>query len=213
MLRFQYPPDVVFSAILHDALEEMQDRLTDLNKGDDAEEAWRACYPSASTVFSLPLATETIQRLREASKDPGLYQITDYHWLLIYDCLLTYCDVHNHFVEESGGPIPVGPYRIGEIEFDALLDLYFWDTDFLFGGTEVAGLGPERREMLGVSAEVFGIAQGLTPHPEELKIERWGDPEPVNPEPAPPAGAVIPRFPPEPEDEGLSRDYGADGVE
>ncbi len=67
MLRFQSPPDPVFTAILHDALEEMHNRLINLQDADDAADAWRASYPSASKVFSLPLATETIERLREAS--------------------------------------------------------------------------------------------------------------------------------------------------
>jgi hypothetical protein len=200
MLRFQYRPDPIFIAILHDALEEMQEGLIHLNDDDDAEGGWRAFYPLASKVFSLSLATETIARLLTASGDPTLYQIRDYHWLLIYDCLRTYCDVHNDFVDENGGPIQVGPYRIGEIDFDAILDLYFWDTDFLVGPAEVAALGPEGREMMGMSAEAFGIAQGLVPHAEELKIEPWDEPYgDAEAGAGPPAGTVIPRFPPEPE--------------
>ncbi len=51
MLRFAQPPDAVFLAILHDALEDLQETITDLEAED-----WPALYPRAARCFSPDLA-------------------------------------------------------------------------------------------------------------------------------------------------------------
>lgn len=104
--------------------------------------------------------------------------------------------------ESRNGTRRVGPYSIGQIDFDALVDRFFWDTDFL-AGPELLEFGPEqRREQLGFSDEAFGIAAGLAPHPDELKITPWtGDPDwTEGADPYPPRGR-IPRYPLEGEED------------
>jgi hypothetical protein len=172
MLRFAQPPDAVFLAILHDALEDLQETLTDLEAED-----WPALYPLAARCFSPDLARTTLAQLLTASRAPALYQLTDYHWLLLYDGLRVYCTVHNDYAgEASTQTLPVGPYQIGPINFDAVVDQYFWDTDFLLDGSTLASLSPEGRKTMDVADEVFGIAQGLPPHPDELKLTLWAEP-------------------------------------
>jgi hypothetical protein len=56
------------------------------------------------------------------------------------------------------------------IEFDAIVDIFFWDTDFLLSEEDIVGLGMERREELAINPEIFGITQRLKPHPEELQL-------------------------------------------
>ncbi len=68
--------------------------------------------------------------------------------------------------------LPVGTYQIGPIDFDLLVDVYIWDTDFLIEAPTLAGLGPDARKAMDVADEVFGIAQGLPSHPDELKLTR-----------------------------------------
>ena len=92
--------------------------------------------------------------------------------------------------EASRGTLPVGP-----IDFDQVVDRYFWDTDFLLDPTTLAALGPEGRESLGVSDEVFGIAHRLPPHPEELKILPWGGPA-WDEEDEQLQGPWVPQYPP-----------------
>ncbi len=77
------------------------------------------------------------------------------------------------------------------------MDLYFWDTDFLLEGPILAGLGPEGRQSADVSDEVFGIAQGLPPHPDELKLTPWDEAnwEEASEE-AEASGSVIDEYPP-----------------
>ena len=192
MLRFAQPPDAVFLAILHDALDDFQETLADLEAED-----WPALYPLAARCFSQALARTALQELLTASRAPQLYQLTDYHWLLLYDGLRVYCTIHNDFAQEAPTTtLPVGPYQIGPIDFDAVVDQYFWDTDFLLEGPILAGLGPEGRQSMGVADEVFGIAQGLPPHADELKLTLWAEPGWEEPDEGGEAvGPVIPEYP------------------
>jgi hypothetical protein len=193
MLRFAMPPDRVFSAILHAALEFTRDTLADL--AGEAEDYWGAQYPNAARCLPADTAATLLDQLAAASRDAPLYQLTDYHWLLLYDCLRVYCDIHNDDVKEaSQGLLPVGPYEVGAIDFNQVVDLYFWDTDFLMDPATLAALGPEGRESLDISDEVFGIAHRLSPHPEELTILPWDGPG-WDEEDELAQGPVIPQYP------------------
>ena len=193
MLRFSMQPDRVFRAILHAALEVTRDTLADL--ADEDEDYWVAQYPNAARCLTAEVAVPLLDQLLAASQDAQLYQLTDYHWLLLYDCLRVYCDIHNDDVQEvSQCVLPVGPYQVGPIDFDLVVDLYFWDTDFLLDPTSLAALGPDGRESMGVSDEVFGIAHRLSPHPEELKIIPWEGPG-LEAEDEQALGPLIPRYP------------------
>jgi hypothetical protein len=193
MLRFAQQPDAVFLAILHDALEDLQETLTDLEAED-----WSAQYPLAARCFSPDLARTTLAQLLTASQTPELYQLTDYHWLLLYDGFRVYCAIHNDYAPEAPTQtLPVGSYQIGPIDFDAVVDQYFWDTDFLLEGPIIAGLGPDGRQSMGVADEVFGIAQGLPPHSDELKLTLWVEPGWEEPgEQGEAEESWIPRYPP-----------------
>ncbi len=111
MLRFQSPPDTVFLAILHYAIEATLDELEDEYTEEDY---WKTQYSKAAKVFTMPLARDTLKALLEASKAPGLYQVTDYHWLLLYDALRVQIDILNDMAsEQPTGLWRVGPYWIG----------------------------------------------------------------------------------------------------
>lgn len=200
MLRLQRKPDPVFLAILHDALELRLDEVRELAERGDADE-WREFYPMLARYFTPQTLVSVLDRLITASKDTRLYQLTDYHWLVIYDCLETYSDVHNDMARESPDRMrPVGPYRIGRVEFDSIVQSFFWDTDFL-SGDELVDVGAEFREQHGYSPEAFAIAAGLAPHPAELEIHVWDqDPDWDDAEDVPMRGD-IPCYPPEVEEE------------
>ncbi len=201
MLHFANRPDPIFTAILHEAMDDLASRLSDeLLELDEAEELWHAEYPDAAATFRVPLAVYTLLRLLHASHDPHtVYRPTDYHWLLLYACLRGYCAVHNDYTREHlDDLLPVGPYRIGAIDFHELLDLYFWDLDFLTDAETVDALGPDARVAMDLSDEAYSIAQKLPPHGEELRLELvreapWEDAVVLDP----PAGARIERYPPE----------------
>ncbi len=130
MLRFQHHPDSVFTAILHDALEFTSGWVADLATEDP--DFWMAQYPNLARCFTPKAAANAIGQLLAASRESAIYQLTDYHWLLLHECLQVYCAIHYDYIQqELDRMFPVGPYRIGEIAFNELVDLYFWDTDFL----------------------------------------------------------------------------------
>ncbi len=175
MLRFQQRPDKVFLTLFHNALEATRQDIKDFIEGGGDDEEWRDWLVPVARSFSPRVAVQVIDRLLFAHKDNQLYQLTDYHWLLIYICLSRFCEIHNDFVSEhTSGKYPVGPYEIGSIDFDAIVDNFFWDTDFLMEDI-LLDVGSEGRKQLGVSPEAFGIAAGLAAHPSELEIRLSND--------------------------------------
>ncbi len=202
MLRFQHCPDQVFQAILHKALEWTQDTLHPFlpaftprqSELQELDERYAESYPGLARFFSRSEAIEVIGRLLTASKDTVVYDITDYHWLVIYECLEQYCQWHNDLDDDELRR--AGSYLVGKIIFDHIVDHFFWDTDFLFG-EEVIGLDPEvRRHLLGASDEAFSIAAGLKPHPDELKIVAHRDPEHAPEDMRGPGRRRVPVYPP-----------------
>jgi hypothetical protein len=203
MLRFESRPDPVFTAILHGALTEMQDWIEDLptDSADERSGWWRAQYPHTAARFTPEAARAVIESLLVASHSAAVYDLTEYHWLLIYDALKIFCDIHNDYVwEDPSGLLPVGPYRIGQIDFVAIIDDNFFDLDCLTDPADLDAIGEAGRREMGMRPEVFGVVQGLTPHPEELELTRWPAPEGwwelSDPMDDPPRD--IPVYPPEP---------------
>ena len=164
---------------------------------------WPATEPMLARFFDPSTAVQLIERLLAASEETQLYQLTDYHWLMIYRCLETFCDLHNDEAAiDPSGRAEVGPYAIGSIDFHAIVDRFFWDTDFLVG-PELLDLSPDqRRRQLGFSDEAFSIAAGLTPHPAEVDIRPWRQDDPVWRVEGDrfPAEGVIAAYPPEDQD-------------
>jgi hypothetical protein len=179
MLRFQDPPDDVFTAILQESFEYAIGMIEDILEYDDEleiKEVFEGIFPYAAKVFSPQMALETLKKLLDCHRKPELYYLNDYHFLLIYTVLHSYCTIHNDYVQEARNIkenkelSKVGPFYIEQIDFNAILDLYFWDLDFLEDGDVVLALGMEGRRNLRMNEEIFAISQGLQPHPEELEL-------------------------------------------
>jgi hypothetical protein len=206
MLRFETPPDKVFVSILHASLELQKSYVEELIETETGPTSqwWPAAEPMLARFFDPRTAARLIEDLLAASRDPRLYQLTDYHWLVVYQCLETFCDLHNdEAAADPTGRADIGPYSLGAIKFDAIVDRFFWDTDFLVG-PELLGLSADqRRRQLGFSGEAFGIAAGLKPHPSELEIRPVADPDWRGEDDESPAHGVIGVYPP---DEGSEDD-------
>lgn len=172
MILFALPQDDVMSHILENALGLLVAELQQsVECKDDA--FWRSGYPLAERCFATETALRTAQQLLEISREPDCYRITDYHWLLLYDSLESFCELCNDEArQEPDGRCRIGPYAFRKIDFDNLVELYFWDNDFLMPFGVVGRLGGKRREQLGIDDHVFGISQGWDPHPDELRVER-----------------------------------------
>lgn len=181
MLRFQSHPDKVFTAILKDGIELIIDEINDivsLAKGEEElSENLDRLLPNAGKVFNPETALTTLKEMLVCLEKPQLYSLNDYHYLLLYDTLSNLCDVHNAAVrdtetlEDRIEISQIGDYSIEELLFDEMIDIYFYDTDFLTDSEDMLQIGLEGRNEIGVTKETFAITQGLAPHPEELKIK------------------------------------------
>ena len=190
MLRFASPLTPAATAIFVMCLDLASDEVSDV----DLPDAWREAYPLSATCFTPELARATLVDLVEKLRLPEEYVPTDYHWLLLYECLQGQIEALN----EDPLPLLVNllttlataqdalyltlPTRSTggagfSIDFDALVDMYFWDTDFLLDAEQFARLDPDAKASLGFNPSVFGVVQGLAPHPDELVLRRAAEDE------------------------------------
>jgi hypothetical protein len=145
MLRFQTPLTAAAREMLVYCLQVAADETVEL---DEDHDAWAAAYPLASACFTPESARRVLLELLEKLDDPELYALTDYHWLLVYECL------KEQIALFDDGPVPSLGTRLRAlasdpdagylhlptrssgtadvwIDFDEFIDAYFWDTDFL----------------------------------------------------------------------------------
>ena len=118
MIVFQDDPDTIFLAIVDEALAHTREvHLVRYREGyrptraerRELEESYRDLFPELVPLFTRRELVRMIDRLRRASRDERRrYALTDYHWLVLYSCLLLYCDLHN----DGAAGDQVGPYEI-----------------------------------------------------------------------------------------------------
>jgi hypothetical protein len=185
MLRFSDQLTPAATAIFVMCLDLAADEFSDF----DVPEAWQEIYPRSAKCFTPELARATLVDLVEKLRLPEEYVLTDYHWLLMYECL------QGQIAALNEDPLPplvnllaalataqdalylTLPPRSKEgagfsIDFDALVDMYFWDTDFLMDPEQFTRIRPDEKTSLGFSPSTFGVIQGLAPHPDELVLRR-----------------------------------------
>jgi hypothetical protein len=172
MIFFQMKPDAIFTEILTGALEIHVDLFREFT-GSWGPQEWGDGFPLSSRCFTGEAAASEVRKLLDASLDSTCYRVTDYHWLLLFECLESYCGLLNDSLADPDCELGDSLARLGirEIDFEGLVEAYFWDTDFLMHPKVLEGIRATGRESLGVSEHALGIAEGWAPHPEELKLE------------------------------------------
>jgi len=173
MILFMRRPDRAFRTIIERALEGMRDLLAESIRWDEPVD-WPDACPTSARCFSPESARDEIERLIATLRDDEVFQVTDYHWLLLYECLAYFCEVFN----DADAPTRrayLGDGELASIDFidlETLVEVFFWDTDFLFATKSLDELGTDGRAMMGISDEAFGIAHGLAPHRDDLVLGR-----------------------------------------
>ncbi|HBL17467.1 MAG TPA: hypothetical protein DD417_12185 [Elusimicrobia bacterium] len=177
MIIFQDEPDPIFLAIVDEALADVREvHLVRYREGyrptraerRDLDESYRDLFPEPVPFFTRRELVRVIDRLRRASRDERRrYELTDYHWLVFYSCLQLYCDLHNDGATASGDQ--VGPYEIEHIDFDAMVDRFFFDTDFLMGATLLSAEEAAPGQLL-VTRQAWKIAARLRPEAKDLRV-------------------------------------------
>ena len=188
MLRFENPPDTVFQAILRNSLDFVVDDIAampDLHQNDEflIKEDFNNTYQLMAKVFTPRLALATLKRLRDCLDRPEIYYLNDYHYLLLYEALECYVVIHNDAMAISRTKKDrretsfVDPFYIEYIDFEDVVDLFFFDIDFLTPAEAILNMPPEIKQSF--NPEAFAISQGMMPHPEELelKLDRIEDPD------------------------------------
>ena len=131
MIYFQTKPDAVFEAILKEALASEASEIQ-LLSDDGAIDSWEGLYPETSQRLCPYEAVRVLVQLSAAVNDLHVYRLTDLHWLVLYETLRNFCATHNDLLDDFDQHTrPVGDYKIGEVDGEALVNIYFWDTDFL----------------------------------------------------------------------------------
>lgn len=131
MIYFQTKPDSVFEAIVQEALisESVEIKLL---ADDGAIESWEGLYPESSRRMTPYSVMRIMHQMLAACCDAMVYRLSDDHWLVFYECLRNFCSTHNDLLEDQGNGVRlIGKYQIGLLDDEAILDIYFWDTDFL----------------------------------------------------------------------------------
>jgi hypothetical protein len=191
MLRFPCPLTAAATEIFVSCLEISADLIIDI----DPPEAWHDTYPLSAACFTPALARETLLDLGAKLRLPEEYVPTEYHWLLMYECLKSLIEVLNDDPLPSivaqlttlataqdalylSLPIRSKGNAGFHIDFEAFADMYFWDTDFLMDAEQFSQLSADAKTRLGFSPSTFGVVQGLAPHPDELVLRRSEEFEP-----------------------------------
>ena len=180
MLRFQRPPDVVFQAILRDSLDYSIDFIKDLIDDNDydesrAREDMKGFYPAMVKVFPPSLARTTLLNLRRRLDMPEIYSLNNYHYLILYDVMDFYSDIRNDMVALSKSKKDrkeasfVDPFYIETIDMDGIVELFFFDIDFLTDAETMLNIPDWFRSTY--EPETFGLSQGMLPHAEELELK------------------------------------------
>jgi hypothetical protein len=177
MIVFQDEPDPIFLAIVDEALAHVREvHLVRYREGyrptraerRELEESYRDLFPELVPLFTRRELVRVIDRLRRASREERRrYELTDYHWLVLYSCLRLYCDLHNDGAIGTGDQ--VGPYEIEHIDFDAMVDRFFFDTDFLLGATLLSADEAAPGQLL-VTRQAWKIAARLRPEGKDLRV-------------------------------------------
>lgn len=129
MISFKAKPDPALMAIVNQALDVALDELTEsIQEGDNAW--WKTAFPLSSRFFGPKMAVGMIHLLKRKISERIVYRANNYCWLLLYECLKGYCDVHNYIVRgERQGVVPLGGFLVGPIDFKFLVKIYFHDAD------------------------------------------------------------------------------------
>ena len=160
MLNFVDKPDFIFNSILEGAFDMEIDYLKDMGQQELDD------LPNASKVFSVELAIETLEKLRVCHKSSDVYDLNDYHYVLIYDALEARCQFLNEMADEKDYELVKGT-KIINIDFCDLISTYFPDVDFLVPKKKI--LSSKWINRLDFRLETLGVILGLEAYPTILE--------------------------------------------
>lgn len=178
MLRFASKPDPVFQSIVTVSIEYNIEDMEEEPKLYPDEDIDTLSY--CGRLNDCFLREELIGYAKEllaAHKSDKLFQINDYHFLALYEFLGYAIDMHNERIEDGKEGLFVDP-PVGMVDFDAIVDGYFWDVDFFLEAELYDSLNPVEKGHAMFDDVLFGLVHHLKPHPQEMipkETEPWDD--------------------------------------
>ena len=164
MIRFAVKPDKIFSELLACAITDIAENYLSFGDPRDQEDWLCAAMPRGARFFTAPQAREQLLAIHKVHQDDRLYDLTKYHWLLLYECLETFVQGFN---EQPGGRLgkTCGIHRI---DFSKIVQLFFWDTTFL--SDHLAKMSRDASRTMLIWPESMGLSAGFRTHPDELTL-------------------------------------------
>ncbi len=161
MIRFAMKPDGIFFDLVDCAITDAIDNYLNFDDQRDQEDWLCACMPRAARFFTAPQAKEQLLAIQKVHHDARLYEVTKYHWLLLYECLETFS---HGFNEQPMGWLAKN--GIQHIDFSNLVRLFFWDTAFLCD--HLAKMSFQEHRTMLIWPETMGLSAGFKTHSDEL---------------------------------------------
>jgi len=85
-----------------------------------------------------------------------------------YEVLRDFCEAYN---DQPMDAIEHEGTLIRHIDFEAILQTFFWDLDFTIPFEELSALGEGGRDMMGIHDQALNAANGFVPHPDESNAQ------------------------------------------
>lgn len=167
MLKFDNKPDKIFQAIVTEALEIALDNL---KQGFDI-------YTDLSEQFGRDLLEKMLAELLEAHKSERLYSLNGYHFLVLHTVVQGFVELKNDDFSLLKTPHIFNGVKVKEMDFDAMVDHYFEDLDFLFRPEAYNHLSGKEKESFAFSKGLFGVINKMKPIVEEIALKECRDPD------------------------------------
>ena len=125
MLYWATKPDPLFTKIVDVAISVGRDLVRTWEGSRSTE--WASMYPGLAKFFTPATSNRELERLRGAHGSSKVFRLGDYQWLLLYEVLRDFCEAYN---DQSMNGIEHEGTLIRHIDFEAILESFFWDLDF-----------------------------------------------------------------------------------
>jgi len=163
----------VFQEIVLTGLEVVGDALKEPDYSD--EDNLSLFSDRIRRMFSRGGLLKEVVSLLDAHSSEELFSISYYRFLMLHEIIENEVDTNNDYLADGSG----GTYKglsLGNIDFGAITDAYFQDTDFPTPPSIFEKIVSDKEVTMGSSEEAFGVIQRLKPHPDGLVMEEIDTP-------------------------------------
>jgi len=153
-------PDPVFYRLIRESLERIAANLRDFSDG-----AMNTFSGQTRQIFSAGELLPVVEQLIAAHQSDKLFVLTAYHYLILYEALADIVQRHNR-----GEAQWLYGLQVDYIDFDAIVDIYFWNDDFLYPQQMFDAIADEDKQRMGFTEETYGVVHRLRPQLSQIEL-------------------------------------------